>query len=83
VDVAEAEPALLTVREAAKILRIGADLAYALVRAGALPVIRLGERRVVIPREALLRWIETQAQMPGRMMSGPSVPSMAEELEER
>ena len=69
----EAEPVLLTVREAAKILRISADLAYTLVRVGALPVLRLGERRVVIPREALLRWIQTQAQVPGQTLSGPSV----------
>ncbi|MGH2794197.1 MAG: helix-turn-helix domain-containing protein, partial [Actinomycetota bacterium] len=81
-DVAEAEPALLTVREAAKILRIGVDLAYALVRAGVLPVLRLGERRVVIPHEPLLRWIESQARDPGRMLSGPSVLSSVEVPEE-
>lgn len=75
------EPVLLTVREAAKVLRISADLAYSLVRAGALPALRLGERRVVIPRDALLRWIETQAHVPGRMMSGPPVGSSVEEAE--
>ena len=75
----EAEPVLLTVREAAKVLRISADLAYSLVRAGVLPVLRLGERRVVIPREALLRWIETQAQVSDRIMSGPSILSSSEE----
>ena len=77
----EAEPALLTVREAAKMLRISADLAYSLVRAGVLPVLRLGERRVVIPREALLRWIQSQAQIPSRDVSGPSVSSTAEVTE--
>lgn len=78
----EAEPLLLTVREAAKVLRISADLAYSLVRARVLPVLRLGERRVVIPREALLRWIESQAaQIPRRDVSGPSVPSNAEATE--
>jgi excisionase family DNA binding protein len=75
----QTEPVLLTVREAAKVLRISADLAYALVRAGVLPVLRLGERRVLIPREALLRWIETQANVPGRIMSGPSVASSVED----
>jgi len=70
----ESEPILLTVREAAKLLRIGSDLAYSLVRAGVLPVLRLGERRVGIPRDALLRWIETQAQIPGRLASGPRSP---------
>lgn len=72
------QPDLLTVGEAAKVLRISTDLAYALVRAGVLPVLRLGERRIVIPREALLRWVETQAQIPGRVMSGPSVRSSTE-----
>jgi excisionase family DNA binding protein len=61
------------------VLRVSADLAYALVRAGVLPVLRLGERRVLIPREALLRWIETHATVPGRMMSGPSVVSSVED----
>jgi len=72
-------PHLLTVREAAKLLRISTDLAYGLIRAGMLPVLRLGERRIVIPREALLRWVETQAQIPGRVLSGPSVRSSSED----
>lgn len=53
--------AVLTVREAAEILRISKDLAYALAREGKLPVLRLGERRMVIPRETFYRWIETRA----------------------
>lgn len=54
--------AVLTVREAAQILRISKDLAYALAREGKLPVLRLGERRMVIPREAFYRWIEARAR---------------------
>ncbi len=78
----EADPLLLTVREAAKILRISADLAYSLVRADVLPAIRLGARRVVIPREALLRWIHNQAQTTPQILSGPSVRSMEEVVEQ-
>ncbi|MFN2613297.1 MAG: helix-turn-helix domain-containing protein [Actinomycetota bacterium] len=63
-------PDLLTVREAAKVLRISADLAYALVRAGVLPVLRLGERRVVIPRDALFRWISAQSAVRQNVSSG-------------
>jgi excisionase family DNA binding protein len=44
----------LTVREAAEILGCSVGVAYAAVRAGQLPSIRLGPRRVVIPRARLL-----------------------------
>lgn len=57
------EPALLTVREMAAFLRIGKDLAYALAREGRVPVLRLG-RRIVVPREALARWIERETLDP-------------------
>ena len=77
---AGAEPLLLTVREAATILRIGKDLAYDLAREGKLPVLRLG-RRIVVPRQALLRWIQTQAANHPRNVSGPSVLSLAEDQE--
>ena len=77
----EAEPLLLTVREAAKILRISADLAYSLVRADVLPAIRLDARRVVIPRESLMRWIHDQVQISPQILSGPSVRSMSEVVE--
>ncbi len=43
-----------TVREAAQVLGIGRDAAYAAVQAGTIPSIRVG-RRVVIPREAIGR----------------------------
>jgi excisionase family DNA binding protein len=44
----------LTVEEAARVLGIGRTLAFEMVRAGQLPVIRLG-RRVLVPRPALER----------------------------
>jgi excisionase family DNA binding protein len=47
-------PAALTVEEAARVLRIGRSAAYAAVRAGELPVIRLG-RRLLVPRARLDR----------------------------
>ena len=57
---------LLTVREAAKLLRISRNLAYELVAQGRLPAIYLG-RRILIPRHGLERWIVQEA--------GPSEPS--------
>lgn len=73
---ADADPQLLTVEEVARILRIGRDLAYQLAREGKIPVLRLG-RRMVIPRQTLMRWIETEANP--QKMSGPSVLSLVED----
>lgn len=50
----EDDELLLTVGEAARLLRISRAFAYELVARGDLPAIRLG-RRVVIPRDALRR----------------------------
>ena len=43
---------LLTVSEAAAVLRVSRAFAYELVARGDLPALRLG-RRIVIPREAI------------------------------
>ena len=43
---------VLTVEEAAGLLRISRGLAYEMVRQGSLPTIRLG-RRILVPRSAL------------------------------
>ena len=48
---------VLTVVETARLLRIGRNKAYDLVRAGVIPSIRLG-RSIRIPRDALLRWLD-------------------------
>ena len=57
------EALLLTVREAAKLLRISPNLAYELVAQGRLPHIRLG-RRILIPRHGLEQWIAQEAGLP-------------------
>jgi excisionase family DNA binding protein len=46
------ESLVLTIQEAAKILRIGRSAAYEAVRTGELPVIQFGRRKLV-PRAAL------------------------------
>lgn len=48
----DGSPWVLTVDEAAKILRISRGLAFAAVHAGAIPHLRIG-RRILIPRSAL------------------------------
>lgn len=54
----------LTVEEAARCLGIGRSGAYAAARAGEIPVIRVG-RRLLVPRAALDRWLETASEVAG------------------
>lgn len=55
-----AQPHLLTVKEAAALMRIGRDTTYALVAQGRIPSVKLG-RQIRIPRAALLAHLEKQA----------------------
>lgn len=57
-DPNSADPLLLTVPQAARLLGIGTTLAYELTGTGKLPHIRLG-RALRIPRRALEDWIKT------------------------
>ncbi|HOG00992.1 MAG TPA: helix-turn-helix domain-containing protein [Clostridia bacterium] len=52
------ESAVLTVKEAAVILRISSSKMYQLLREGMVPHIKLGNR-VVVPRAKFLNWIES------------------------
>jgi excisionase family DNA binding protein len=45
-------PVVLTVDEVAAVLRISRGLAFAAVRAGTIPHVRIG-RRILVPRTAL------------------------------
>lgn len=45
-------PAVLSVEEAARVLRIGRQAAYAAVRIGTLRSIKIG-RRILVPRSAI------------------------------
>jgi excisionase family DNA binding protein len=51
-------PYLLTVKETAKVLRIGINAAYELVWQKKIPVLQLGERKIRIPKQELLAWID-------------------------
>lgn len=59
----------LNISEAAKALGISRNLCYELARRGELPVIRLGEKRLVISRIALERMLEGSGNKTG---NGPS-----------
>jgi len=52
------ERAVVSVEAASRILGISRGLGYALARSGGLPTIRLGARRIVVPRAALQRMLE-------------------------
>ena len=54
---------LLTVKEAAGLLRISPNTCYELIRQGRIPHIRLG-RRILIPRHGLEQWIAQEAGLP-------------------
>jgi len=51
-------PPVLTVPEAAALLRVGRNTMYLAIQRGDVPALKLG-RRVLVPRDALLRLLET------------------------
>lgn len=57
-------PLLLTVAEAARLLHIGRNTCYELIRRGELPAVRLGERIIRVPRPGLEGWLARQAGLP-------------------
>lgn len=69
------EVVLLTVREAAKLLRISRNLAYELVARGEIPAIRLG-RVIRVPRSALAHWLEAESagEVAGKHTSQQALP---------
>jgi len=56
------EKLTMTVKEAAEALGVSRATAYILANTGQIPVIRLGERRLVVPRAALLKMLENPAK---------------------
>ena len=55
------EPDVLTVPEAAKLLRIGKNQAYELVKNGSLGAIRLG-KKIIIPKPALVDFCRNEVK---------------------
>jgi excisionase family DNA binding protein len=62
------QPLLLTVTEAARLLRISRNLCYELIAQKQLPHIRLG-RRILVPRHGLEQWIAHEAGLPQPSLS--------------
>jgi excisionase family DNA binding protein len=67
---ADIESRVFSVEETAELLGIGRGSAYAAIRRGELPGVRLG-RRLVVPGAALLRMLEAA---PASGNGGPSPP---------
>lgn len=59
----EVEKLTMTVPEAAIALGISASTAYSLIEQKKLPAIRISERRIVIPKIALTKLLESAGQL--------------------
>ena len=55
-------PLTLNAHEAAGVLRISKSKVYELARTESFPAIRIG-KRVVIPRDKLIEWMNSQAEV--------------------
>ena len=55
-------PLTLNAREAAEVLRISKSKVYELAQSESFPAIRIG-KRVVIPRDKLIQWMNAQAEV--------------------
>ena len=55
-------PLTLNAREAAEVLRISKSIVYELAQSESFPAIRIG-KRVVIPRDKLIQWMNAQAEV--------------------
>ena len=55
-------PVCLNVPAVAKFLGVSRTVAYKLVRQPGFPSIRVGEKRIVIPRDKFKEWLDEQAE---------------------
>ncbi len=57
-------PLTLKVEQVAEILQVGRNTAYRLTRQKGFPAVRVGEKRVVIPRDRFFQWLNDNADKP-------------------
>ena len=55
------DPEFLRIKQAAKLMQVGRDTTYQMVKEGKIPSIRIGNQ-IRIPRKALIDHLERQAQ---------------------
>ena len=58
---------VLSVHELADTLGISRPVAYELIKKNGFPAVRVSERRIIIPVEALCKWLEAEAQSGARI----------------
>ena len=56
------EKLTISVEEMANMLGISRPVAYELTHREGFPVVRVSERRVIIPLDSLKRWLEREAE---------------------
>ena len=56
-------PACLKVDDLSNILRISRGTAFALVKKPGFPSLRVGEKRIIIPKDEFLAWLRNQAEL--------------------
>ena len=59
------EKLVLSVEELAQEFGISLPVAYALAKREGFPAVRISERRIVVPVEALRRWLEAEVLQQG------------------
>ena len=57
-------PLTLRVEQMAKVLGVSRKVAYNLVKRKGFPAVRVGEKRIVIPRDRLIEWLNENADKP-------------------
>lgn len=62
----ELERKTYTITEAAKIIGVCSKVASQMVTAGKLPCIRISDRKIVIPKDALDQWLKDAVQWPAK-----------------
>ncbi len=71
----------LTVPQTARVIGIGETLAYQMANDGRLPVKRVG-RRLLVPRDALERWLDTPDESLHPVANSETVRTDAQEEEQ-
>lgn len=56
-------PACLNVDDLSNILRISRGTAFALVKKPGFPSLRVGDKRIIVPKDKFLAWLEKQIEM--------------------
>ena len=56
-------PMFLTVKDVQNILGIHNNSAYELVKQPGFPAVRVSDRRIVIPRDRFIKWIDQRADL--------------------